>query len=57
MATATIGNVVNANPTPGNNFYQFTHNQNTGANGLTCYSINNVKRAKLIPVAIMAGNQ
>lgn len=34
MATATIGNVVNANPTPGNTFYQFTHNQNTGANGL-----------------------
>ncbi len=34
MATATKGNVVNANPTPGANFYQFTHNQNTGAGGL-----------------------
>ena len=34
MATATIGNIVNANPTPGNSFYQFTHNQNTGADGL-----------------------
>ena len=34
MATATKGNVVNANPTPGANCYQFTHNQNTGAGGL-----------------------
>tara|TARA_R110002072_G_scaffold53579_4_gene141355 strand:- start:978 stop:1643 length:666 start_codon:yes stop_codon:yes gene_type:complete len=34
MATATIGNIVNANPTPGNSFYQFTHNQNAGSDGL-----------------------
>ena len=34
MATATIGNIINANPTPGNSFYQFTHNQNAGSDGL-----------------------
>jgi len=34
MGVAIKGNVVNANPTPGNSFYQFTHNQNTGADGL-----------------------
>lgn len=34
MATPIIGNVVNANPTPGASFYQYTHNQNTGNNGL-----------------------
>ena len=34
MAVAIKGNVVNANPTPGANFYQFTHNQNTGDDGL-----------------------
>tara|TARA_R100000951_G_C2652234_1_gene184725 strand:+ start:2319 stop:2981 length:663 start_codon:yes stop_codon:yes gene_type:complete len=34
MAVAIKGNTVNANPTPGKNFYQFTHNQNTGAGGL-----------------------
>ena len=34
MAVAIKGNTVNANPTPGANFYQFTHNQNTGAGGL-----------------------
>lgn len=34
MATPTIGNVVNANPTPGNSFYQYTHNQNVGSDGL-----------------------
>ena len=34
MAVAIKGNTVNANPTPGANQYQFTHNQNTGAGGL-----------------------
>ena len=34
MGVAIKGNVVNANPTPGNSFYQFTHNQNQGADGL-----------------------
>lgn len=34
MGIAIKGNVVNANPTPANSFYQFTHNQNAGANGL-----------------------
>ena len=34
MAIAIKGNVLNANPTPANSFYQFTHNQNAGANGL-----------------------
>lgn len=34
MAAATKGNVTNLNPTPGNSFYQFTHNQNAGAGGL-----------------------
>jgi len=32
MAAPTKGNVTNANPTPGANFYQFTHNQNVGSN-------------------------
>jgi len=34
MAAPTKGNTTNINPTPGANFYQFTHNQNTGSNGL-----------------------
>jgi len=34
MAAPTKGNTTNANPTPGANFYQFSHNQNTGNNRL-----------------------
>mgnify|MGYP001346923445 CR=1 FL=1 len=34
MATPTIGNVTNANPTPGSNSYSLTHNQNSGSNKL-----------------------
>ena len=34
MAAPTKGNTTSANPTPGANFYQFTHNQNTGNNRL-----------------------
>ena len=30
MAAPTKGNTTSANPTPGANFYQFTHNQNAG---------------------------
>ena len=34
MAAPTKGNTTNINPTPGANFYQFTHNQNTGNDGM-----------------------
>jgi len=34
MAAPTKGNTTNANPTPGANFYQFSHNQNAGNNRL-----------------------
>lgn len=34
MAAPTKGNVTNANPTPGASFYQFSHNQNVGSDGL-----------------------
>jgi len=34
MSAPVKGNTTSANPTPGANFYQFTHNQNTGAGGL-----------------------
>ena len=34
MAAPTKGNTTNANPTPGANFHQFSHNQNTGNNRL-----------------------
>ncbi len=34
MAAPIKGNTTNANPTPGANFYQFTHNQNTGSDRL-----------------------
>lgn len=34
MAAPTKGNTTNANPTPGANNYQFTHNQNTGSDRL-----------------------
>lgn len=34
MAAPTKGNTTNANPTPGANFYQFTHNQNAGTERL-----------------------
>ena len=34
MAAPTKGNTTNANPTPGANFYQFTHNQNSGTGRL-----------------------
>lgn len=32
MAAPTKGNTTSANPTPGANFYQFSHNQNAGNN-------------------------
>ena len=34
MAAPTKGNTTNVNPTPGANFYQFTHNQNIGNDGI-----------------------
>ena len=34
MAAPTKGNTTNINQTPGANFYQFTHNQNTGNDGM-----------------------
>ena len=34
MAAPIKGNITNANPTPANNFYQFTHNQNAGSGRL-----------------------
>ena len=34
MAAPTKGNTTNVNPTPGASFYQFTHNQNTGNDGM-----------------------
>jgi hypothetical protein len=34
MAAPIKGNTTNANPTPANNFYQFTHNQNAGSGRL-----------------------
>jgi hypothetical protein len=34
MASPTKGNTTSANPTPGGNFYQFTHNQNAGTGRL-----------------------
>lgn len=34
MAAPTKGNTSNVNPTPGNNFYQFSFNQNTGSDRL-----------------------
>jgi len=34
MATPTIGNSSNANPTPGSNSHSITHNQNAGSNKL-----------------------
>ena len=34
MAAPINGNTTNANPTPGANFYQFTHNQNSGTGRL-----------------------
>lgn len=34
MAAPTIGNVTNANPTPGSNSHSLNHNQNSGSNKL-----------------------
>jgi len=34
MAAPIKGNITNANPTPANNFYQFSHNQNAGSGRL-----------------------
>ena len=34
MAAPIKGNTTSANPTPAANFYQFTHNSNSGTGGL-----------------------
>ncbi len=39
MATPTKGNTTNINQTPGANFYQFNHTQNTGNNRLVVFQI------------------
>ena len=39
MATPIKGNVTTVNQTPANSFYQLTHNQNTGTNGLLVFFI------------------
>ena len=39
MSTPIKGNTTNANPTPANNFYQFSHNQNAGDNRLLVFQL------------------
>ena len=39
MASPNVGFFTAVNQTPGNNFYQFNHNQNTGTGGMVCFHI------------------